>query len=280
MANTVAPNSWYNMSDGGANTDQICSKQSDDLYVIDGKEIPLPVVVKKARNAFATYIVDAKAAQAWIAESGFTVAEVWPGKAVMQVVGVEYFENDLGDYHEAGISFYVNDPGKKSRIPLIGGLIDIIRGRAASYLHLLPVNQDFTMHAGRFIWGYPKWNTDVAITEENNQLVTRFNDQGKHVFTLRAELGGKTAVNGQKQLSASARQGTAYKTVGIANGTGGKFGLGGAPLELGAHPIADELRKLGLPKKPIFSGTIANLHMAVGAPVTTSIGGVFPEEQK
>jgi Acetoacetate decarboxylase (ADC) len=275
--NAIAPDSWYNMETGGADTDQICSKVDDNHYKIDGQDIDLPVVVRKARNAFATFIVPAKAAQAWIAKSGFEVVEIWPGKAIMQVVGVEYFDNDLGDYHEAGFSFYVRQPGSKKGLPLIGGLMDIIRGRAASYIHLLPVNQDFTMHAGRFIWGYPKWNTEVEITEENNELVTRFSDQGKHVFTLRSALGGNTKIEGQKQLSVAVRNGIAYKTLGVANGTGAKFGLGGKPIELGDHPIADELRKLGLPKKPFFSGTLGNFSLEVGGPVSAPVGEPFPE---
>lgn len=277
MSEALTANSWYDMDEGGADTDLICTKLAEDHYQIDGQDIHLPVVVQKARNAFATFIVDATAAQAWIGDSGFEVVEVWPGKAIMQVVGVEYFENDLGDYHEAGFSFYVRQPGSSRGLPLIGGLLDIVRGRAASYLHLLPVNQDFTKHAGRFIWGYPKWNTDVEITERDNKLVTRFSDQGQHVFTLACELGGTTEVKNQRQLSVATRQGRSYKTLGIANGSGAKFGMGGQLIELGDHPIADQLRKLGLPKKPIFRGTIAELHMEVGAPLVAAAGTPFPE---
>ena len=52
---------------------------------------------------------------------------------------------------------------------------------------------------------------------------------------------------------------------------------GGELIELGDHPIADQLRKLGLPKKPLFSGTISNMHMVVGGPVSAPIGTPFPE---
>ena len=36
----------------------------------------------------------------------------------MQMIGVDYQENDLGDYNEAGISFYVYEQGEKKRWPL------------------------------------------------------------------------------------------------------------------------------------------------------------------
>ncbi len=268
---------WYSHHEGGVDTDQVCKKLSDILYRIDGQEVELPVMVRKARNAFATFLVDSKAAQAWIADSGFEIVELWPGKAIMQVIGVEYIDNDLGDYHEAGFSLYVRQPGARKGLPLIGAMIDIVRGKAASYIHLLPVNQNFTKHAGRFIWGYPKWNTDVHIEQQDNLLVTRFCDQGRHVFTLRCKLGGKSTMKNQQQPSLAVRQGIAYRTVGIANGSGVNFYLGGEEIELGDHPIADELRKLGLPKKPVFSGTIEDLQMTFGVPVTRPVGVPIPE---
>lgn len=276
---TEKPNikTWYDHAEGGAETDQVCEKLGDSLYRIDGQNVELPVIVRKARNAFATFLVDSKAAQEMITDSGFEIVELWPGKAILQVIGVEYIDNDLGNYHEAGFSFYVRQPGAKKGLPFIGAVVDIVRGKAASYIHLLPVNQDFTKHAGRFIWGYPKWNTDVRIEKQDNMLVTNFCDQGQHVFTLRCKLGGKSKIQNQQQPSLSVRQGITYRTVGIANGSGVNFYLGGEKIELGDHPIADELRKLGLPKKPVFSGTIDNLQMNFGAPVTSTVGVSIPE---
>ena len=33
------------------------------------------------------------------------------------------------------------------------------------YVHHLPVNQKFTLEAGRTIWGYPKFMADIDIVE-------------------------------------------------------------------------------------------------------------------
>ena len=46
---------WYSHHEGGVDTDQVCKKLSDILYRIDGQEVELPVMVRKARNAFATF---------------------------------------------------------------------------------------------------------------------------------------------------------------------------------------------------------------------------------
>jgi hypothetical protein len=40
----------------------------------------------------------------------------------------------------------------------------------------------------------------------------------------------------------------------------------GARLALGRHPIADELRSLGLPRRALMSGTMLALHAEFGPP--------------
>ncbi|HCS28936.1 MAG TPA: acetoacetate decarboxylase [Spongiibacteraceae bacterium] len=255
---------WPIVEEGDTNS--LCEKKSDSLYHINDHDVSLPVKVRKAANAFASFLVNAKAANAWIKESGLEVVEIFPGKAIMQIVGVDYQDNDLGDYNEAGISFYVREPGTKKGLPIIGGLRAIMGGTASSYIHLLPVDQEFTMHAGRYIWGYPKWIADIDIIQKDGYFETRFSDKGQHVFTFRTKGGGKGSMENQRQPSFGYRCGTLYKTVGVANASGVKFSLGGEKPLLGDHPIADELRKLGLPKKPLFSGSVDNMVMDFEAP--------------
>ncbi|MGH2758054.1 MAG: hypothetical protein ACRDKJ_00655 [Actinomycetota bacterium] len=43
--------------------------------------------------------------------------------------------------------------------------------------------------------------------------------------------------------------------------------LGGAKLELGPHPIADELRTLGLPKRALMTSTLRRMQAEFGAAV-------------
>jgi hypothetical protein len=55
------------------------------------------------------------------------------------------------------------------------------------------------------------------------------------------------------------------------SGEGVGFRFGGARLELGTHPIAEELRSLGLPKRPLFSTTIARMSGKFFAPEAVSM---------
>jgi hypothetical protein len=45
-----------------------------------------------------------------------------------------------------------------------------------------------------------------------------------------------------------------------------RFRPGGARLRLGEHPYAKELASLGLPKRPMLSGSVGNVGMTFGDP--------------
>ena len=52
----------------------------------------------------------------------------------------------------------VTPPGLPSRGPRA-------LANAAAFIHHLPVNQAFTLEAGRTIWGFPKIMADFRVTE-------------------------------------------------------------------------------------------------------------------
>ena len=249
-----------------ADTDAVCEQKSEQLYAINGHDIELPVKVARASNAFATFLVNARAAQDWIKDTGLQVIEILPNVAIMQMIGVDYQENDLGDYNEAGISFYVYEPGAGRRLPFFSAIKAFMKGEANSLIHELPVDQPFTMHAGRYIWGYPKWIADIDIKQSADAFETTLSVDGDLVFSFRCKAGGSSTMLNQKQPSFGVRHGKIYKTVGIANGSGVTFSLGGEAPRLGSHPIAERLRELGLPKKPVFSGSVARMDMTFDPP--------------
>jgi hypothetical protein len=108
----------------------------------------MPVRIRDAALASATFAVPAPQAQALIAYSGLRPA--WPERrALCSLVCVRYADGDLGPYHEFGVAFLVQPPG--------GG-----RG-VGVFIHWLPVNQEFTLEAGRSIWGFPKELADIPM---------------------------------------------------------------------------------------------------------------------
>ena len=60
-------------------------------------------------------------------------------------------------------------------------------------------------------------------------------------------------------------QGVAHKTPFSQVVEGFGFKLGGAELELGGHPIAEELRSLGLPRRALMTIWMEKMHARFGA---------------
>jgi hypothetical protein len=257
-------------------TNALCEKLDDDNYLIDGKAISLPLAVDDASMMMNVFLVDTTAAQAMIADSGFRVVELFPGKAILQLLCVDYRVNPLGNYNEGAIIFPVLTPGEKKPFPFLGTLKRLAGYSLGSYVYRMPVDQEFTTHGGRFIWGFPKWPTRVDFDFGDHRASGSFIDEGELVYSIAAKTGGSTEVKEQRAASLAIRDGRAWKTYGTNNGTGLTFSLGGEMPEIGdSHPLALELRSLGLPKKPIFTLSIKNTSMVFGGPEVVAIGESF-----
>lgn len=257
-------------------TNDVCHVIDPASYWIAGKTVAFPVVVAEASMFMNAFLVDARVAQAMIGDSGFRVMELWPGKSILQLLAVDYRKNDLGDYNEAAILFPVLTPGERKPIPVFGAMWRLATGAAANYVYRMPVNQAFTAHAGRFIWGFPKWVTQVDIEFTDRRAAASFIDEDELVFSIAAKTGASGIAKEQRAASVAIRDGKAWKTWGSNAGSGVTFALGGERPVIGdSHPLARELRALGLPKKPLFSVAIANASMRFEGPEAVPIGAVF-----
>ena len=223
-----------------------------NTYMIMGREVRLPVEVRDADATMAYYLVSASEAQRLIAPSGLEVAAVAPGRALCTIGTVNYRDNDLGQYYEIAITFYVRERGRRA-LPLIGTILDFRAGRIGSYIWQLPVDGEFTCVAGNAIWGFPKFVCDIQISVADAMHTTVWNADGQHVLTQALVMPRSNAVRDVQAASYAYRDGVLYKTPTEmrVEGVGAKF-FGGANLALGSHPIAAELRRLGLPKRALL----------------------------
>lgn len=257
-------------------TNDICTKNWDSQYTIDGTDIAFPVVVSDASMLMNGFLVNAKAAQALLAGTGFRVVEVLPGKAILQLLAVDYKQNDLGDYNEGAILFPALTPGEKKPFPLFGALRRMGDGSLGNFVYRMPVDQEFTTHAGRFIWGFPKWMSRIDIEFGDTVARGTFIDEDELVYAIRAKTGGDNTPKEQRAASLAIRDGKAWKTYGTNNSAGVTFSLGGTAPQIGdRHPLALELRALGLPKKPLFTVSVRHTRMTFGKPESRDIGTPF-----
>lgn len=231
-------------------------------HTILGRDVQMPVQIRLANAFMATYTVPAAAAQAVIDYSGLEVLRVRPGRALCTLVFVNYIDGDLGPYNEFGVSFMVRHDGSSSRSTL-GDLRALATGGAGVLIHRLPVDGEFTLAAGRGIWGFPKELADFDVDHDSDIRRGTLHKDGQLVVDLTVQRGIAMPGSGRGTSfdAYSHLDGVTRCTPWQMNPSGVRSRLGGAKLQLGEHPWARELAELGLPKRAVMTSTIPNLQM-------------------
>jgi hypothetical protein len=203
-------------------------------HVIQGKTVAMPAVVRDASSGTAMYMVDAAAAQKLVPDA-FEVVEAAPGQTQVTLVIVDYRDNDLGDYDEVGIVFFVRPSGQPE-------------AELGSYIYKLPVNQSFTCEAGFKIWGFPKTVEEIDFSYADDSASCRLVMGGSHVLTLTVPRGGDGSTADSTATGYTLIEGIPHRNEFTRGGEGEQTVPGGegVVLVLGDHAISDELRSLGL----------------------------------
>ena len=223
-----------------------------ESYEIQGRTVTLPCVVRDAASGSALYMVSASEAQALVPDA-FEVLEPAPGLTQMTLLMVDYRDNDLGDYNEVGVVFFVKPRGAGDE-------------QAGTYIHQLPVDQSFTSEAGCKIWGFPKSVQEIDIGTTATSATCRLVMDGRHVFTLTVPRGGEDETPEAPSIGYTLIGGVPHRNEFTRGSRGEKTtpGAEGVSLELGDHPLAESLRKLGLPKDPVLSNWCEHMRGSFG----------------
>jgi hypothetical protein len=235
------------------------------IYTVQGRTVVLPVVVRDALSISAVYVVPAGAVRRLLPTPALHVPELFPGLALCVLAAVEYRDNDLGRYNEVAVNFFVTHGGRRP-LPFFGLLAGFRRRAIGAYVHRLPVTTSFSRDAGRDIWGFPKTVEEITFEDEAGWRTCTLTSGGAHVLTLSVVRGGRRRFDDLAQDAYAWRDGVLFKTPSVMGAEGVGTRLGGARLTLGAHPFADELRSLGLPKRALMSSSFERMRATFGAP--------------
>jgi hypothetical protein len=235
-------------------------------YEIEGQTVTMPLVVQHADAAVATFLVNASKARGLLPGPELDVVELIPGRALLTISCIDYIENDLGRYNEISLSFFVRERGQAPAIPYVGSLADLVRGRLPTYIYRLPVTTTLSLEAGCQIWGFPKVLHDIRFRTKGDRYQCAWDADGKKVFRFSVQKGGRRTMPETELKTYSYIDGALHSTRFVQSVDELGTRLGGARIELGDHPIADELRDLGLPKGAIMSMWIGRMHGAFDGP--------------
>jgi hypothetical protein len=237
------------------------------LFEIEGKTLGFPAQFQDGSSAVGLFVVPAGAAQALIEASGFEVAQILPGRAAFSLSCVHYRESDCGVYNEIAMGFFVKKKhGRTNGIPYLGTWLDIARDDAAVWIWKLPVTTRLANDAGILMWGFSKTIEEIDFEVAGERAAFHLRMDGREVLSYSVRARGKR----RQPRSASAvysiyegaphvtRLAHEYRDVGVS--------FGGGRLRLGDHPIAEQLRGLGLPRRPLIATWMGRLSFEVGAP--------------
>lgn len=232
--------------------------ESDGAYLVEGQRVTMPVEVRAAKQAAATFLVRHAAAQQVIDHTGLRATRQRGGMAIASLALVDYTDNDLGSYKELALAFVVDDTGAPSST-------DDGAGKAVSTLiHRLPVSESFTCAAGRGIWGFPKWIADLSVDFTTSGATCVLRADGQDVVTVTMRRGRVPLPRRPMAMNAYScdDDGIVRRTPWTTHSLGRQtVRPGGTTVEVGyGHPLADELRTLGLPKRALM--TLFDDHMA------------------
>jgi hypothetical protein len=234
----------------------------DGSYDVDGVTIAMPVEVRAARQAAATFLVPHAAAVAVFGECGLNPTNR-SGKSIVSVALVDYTDNDLGSYKELALAVVVDDAPGTPPTP---------KGSVSTLIHRLPVSEQFTCAAGRGIWGFPKWVADLRVDfNERGASATLRNDDGDEVLSVTMRRGPIPLPRRPLEMNAYAfSDGVLRRTPWVTNGTGHqRVRPGGTTLRIGVgHPIAAEMRRLGLPRRALMTMFDDHMRATFGKPET------------
>jgi hypothetical protein len=230
-------------------------------FTVDGERVTIPVEVRSARMVAAQFVVDADAAQRVIDYCGLRVARRQGDRTMLALSAVAYADNDLGPYHEFAVAFTVepHDATSGSKQPW---------SRPVTFIHRLPVNQQFTCEVGKGLWGFPKWVCDIDYVERGGTTTCVVTEHGALTVALEVRRGLVPLPPADLEMQAySWHDGVLRRTPWITRNQMARARPAGATVRIGdAHPMADELRSLGLPKRALMTTSVSMMSATFRAP--------------
>jgi hypothetical protein len=237
-------------------------------FNIEGKDLGYPTHFEDGTSTFGLFLVPSRVANQLIVDSGFQVEEIFPGKAALSISCVHYTDTACGAYEEIAIAFFVKRLGKhkRFRIPFLSSWKDFLRGDIPSYTWRLPVSSTLARDCGIDMWGFPKTLETIDYELAGSNATTTWRVDGEVV------LGYSVPATGNKQPATvsppvySVFEGRTHVSYLTQDYRDVGYHRSGAELFLGEHPVVDDLRRLGLPKKPLLALFNGHLSFDMSAP--------------
>ena len=212
----------------------------------------LPILYFREDSFVLFFTADEEKVRALLPVETLYPVVVSKGRAVIGIAAFNYIETTIGPYGELGVAVPVVH-GKRP-VPVWPLLREASFSGFGMFVLHLPVTTRIARDAGRLVWGYPKFVADMCFTVLPEYIECELSEGERHVLTMRVARKGFIKKDSRPLVTYSVKDGELIRTV-IDQRAIYMFELfpDGAFLKLGDHPVAEELKGLGLSKKPFAS---------------------------
>ena len=236
------------------------------VFEIDGQRLTYPTSFRDGSSIMQMFLVPTGAANEILEPKGFEAAEIVPGKAVMLLICVHYTDTDCGVYEEIAFALFTKSYGHSRSWNFATTLRHMVRGDIPSFTWRLAVTTILSRDSGIRMWGFPKTKETIEYEQSNGRVRFDWENGGQRVVAVSVPDRGTRRADEISPPVYSVYEGRPH--VGYLTQSYREVGYHwrGATVELGDHPIADELRRLGLPKRPLLAVRNGGLTFSMSAP--------------
>lgn len=213
--------------------------------------IDLPILYRDVSNVIAMFRARRDTVEDLLSGTGLEPALGIARDALVAIAFYEYRQTSVGAYNEVGVATFVRPTGRPASRLGFADLYRPVDARVTGACVIdLPVTTAIANAAGRELWGYPKFVTDIAFRLERRRFECTIADPGGDapIATFAGRLGLGVPAPPMSLVTFSNRRDDLVRTHIHVRGAVRARGGGGLRLTVGSsrHPMAERLRRLGL----------------------------------
>ncbi len=218
---------------------------------VDAGEFELPILYFREDSFVLFFTADEQRLRDALPSPEMHPVTVGRGRGVVAVAAFNYVETTIGPYGELAVAV----PVVYGRRPL--PLLPLLREANCKGFGMmvlqLPVTTQMARDAGRSVWGYPKFVADMDFLVTPERLKCELREGERLILRVEVRRGGILRRDNRPLVTYSVKDGNLVKTVIPQRAVYMTDIFPDGFVELGEHPVAESIAKLGLSSRPFAS---------------------------
>ncbi|HSQ63745.1 MAG TPA: acetoacetate decarboxylase family protein [Polyangiaceae bacterium] len=213
--------------------------------------VELPILYYDASNVVALFDADRRGAEQLLVGTSLEPAGPRGDKALVGLSFYEYRRTTVGVYNEVGTAILARKVGTRGLLhPLVEMMLPPSRRAVGAWVVDLPVTTEAANAAGRDLWGYPKFVTEIELELRGKSVRGVVHDPlgGDAICQLSGEMGAGIVSPAMSVVTFTKLDGALVRTHIDVRAPTRMRAAGSIRLDVGTstHPMAKNLRTLGL----------------------------------